>query len=325
MIIEPKYFRHKYGLALLLLPISLAYIVGDFINRLLTPAYRSRARVICVGNLTIGGVGKTPIVMKIVERLLKEKTRVGVLSRGYGGRLSGMRPVMLDIKKHTALEVGDEPFLIASKFPKVPVCICANRARGAKLLEQRVDVIVMDDGLQNYSLEKDVKISVFDGRAAMGNGYVLPAGPLRQLPGTCLRGIDACVIMSESNAALAIRLSRYTRDIFDARAIARFDFKKLGKKPVIAFAGIGRPHKFYRMLEENGLNLVKWHSFLDHHRYSGRELAFLLREADRRKAALLTTMKDFVKIPDKLKGRFTPIDIGVQIDGEDRFMRLLAK
>jgi tetraacyldisaccharide 4'-kinase len=248
-----------------------------------------------------------------------------VLSRGYGGRLSGLSPVLVDTKGHTALDVGDEPFLIASKFPGLPVCICASRARGARLLEQRVDVIVMDDGLQNYSLAKDVKISVFDGRAALGNGYVLPAGPLRQLPGTCLNGIDACVIMAEKNAALERRLSKYTSEIFDARAVAKFDFKKLKGKKAIAFAGIGRPHKFYKTLEENGVDVIKWHSYLDHHEYSKRDLDFLIRDAKSHGAVLLTTMKDFVKIPAPLKKHFTPIDIDVEIEDERRFMKLAVK
>ncbi|MDR1476861.1 MAG: tetraacyldisaccharide 4'-kinase [Rickettsiales bacterium] len=326
MIVEPKYFRHRYSpLALALLPVSLCYLAGDFLNRLFSTPYRSRARVICIGNLTVGGVGKTPIVIKVVEHFARRGTRVGVMSRGYGGRLSGMHPVVVDPRKHTALDVGDEPYMIASKLRGVPVCICSDRARSARLLEEFVDVIVMDDGLQNYSIAKDVKVSVFDGRAGLGNGYVLPAGPLRQLTRTCLSDVDACVIMSEKNASLEHKLSEYTKNIFDARAVAKFDFMKLRGKKAVAFAGIGRPHKFLKTLEENKVDVIRWHAFADHHEYRTRELDALLREAGRLGAVLLTTMKDFVKIPKSYQKRFTPVDIDVAIGNSGRFMRLLGK
>ena len=177
----PKYFNSKLGIGILFLPLSFLYWFISSIKRIFSNPYKVGTKVVCIGNITLGGVGKTPLVIKIIEELLKRNIKVGVLSRGYRGRLSSSTPVLVDGKKHTSLDVGDEVFMIYQKFlGKVPVCICTNRANGAKILKDKVDIIIMDDGLQNYTLFKDKSIIVFDGIQTVGNGFIFPAGPLRE-------------------------------------------------------------------------------------------------------------------------------------------------
>ncbi|MDR2098757.1 MAG: tetraacyldisaccharide 4'-kinase [Rickettsiales bacterium] len=308
--------------AFLLLPFSLLYMLGDWLNRHMHRPYRPKARVICVGNLTLGGTGKTPLVIHLAERLMRRGLRVGIISRGYGGRLGGARPVLVDVRKHGARDVGDEPFLIASKL-NVPVAIGADRAGAARLVEKKADVIVMDDGLQNYTLEQDVRICVFDGMKGMGNGFVFPAGPLRQSPSACLWRIDAAVVMGAKNAALERRIGKHVRAIFHAKTVPPADLKRYRGRRAVAFAGIGNPAKFFRMLAEAGVRLERKIAFGDHHCYRPEELEFLIGAARGDRAILLTTAKDYVKIPPPMRKGFIPVDIGVAIENEGKLLEMI--
>ena len=321
---EPKYFYKKWGISTLLLPLSLVYMFADRLNHLLSRPYKSRAKVICVGNIVLGGVGKTPIVIEIIKHLLKKNIRVGVISRGYGGTLSSNTPIIVDTKKYTGSEIGDEPYLIASKFKNVPVCICKNRATAAKFLEDKIDVIIMDDGFQNYKLKKDVKIAVFDGISGIGNGYIFPAGPLRQVVKSGLKDVNLAIIMRAKNQPLENKIRGRRIKIIFGKTIPESKLCNFKGSSVISFAGIGKPQKFYKTLSDAGIKIVDKIDFPDHYSYTAEDIAMLKNLGKIKNLPVLTTMKDYVKIPAKDKKNFTPIDIEVKFDNEKVLVETLS-
>ena len=248
-------------------------------------AYRSHASVVCVGNLTVGGSGKTPVAIALGSLFRKKGAAVAFLARGYGRRSSDA--MLVDTKKHDAGSVGDEALLLARVAPTI---VSRNRAEGARLAERHgADVIVMDDGHQNFTLAKDVSVVVVDGESGFGNGRTIPAGPLRERVRQGLARADAVIVMGEG----APPLSGYTRPVLHARLEPdrHFDGRKL-----IAFAGIGRPDKFFASLRAQGAKLVETHAFADHHGYAAAELAMLRARARDTGAGLVTTEKDFVRL-----------------------------
>ncbi|MBD5405546.1 tetraacyldisaccharide 4'-kinase [bacterium] len=321
---EPKYFYKKWGISTLLFPLSLLYRFGDNLNRAFSHPYKSKAKVICIGNIVLGGVGKTPIVIEIIKYFLSKNIRVGVISRGYGGTLSSNTPIIVDTKKYTGSEIGDEPYLVASKFKNVPVCICKDRKKAAKLLENKVDVIIMDDGFQNYKLKKDIRIAVFDGIDGIGNGYIFPAGPLRQSLKSGLKGVNLAIIMRKNNPQLENKIKKYGISVINGKTVPTSNLKEYKGKKVIAFAGIGKPQKFYKTLTDNDIKIIQKINFPDHYLYTEEDIKKLKNLAKSKKLPILTTMKDYVKIPDSDKKNFTPIDIEVKFDNEKVLFKTLS-
>ena len=319
----PKYFNSKLGIGILFLPLSVIYWLVSNIKRGFSRPYHSKARVICIGNITLGGVGKTPLVIKIIEELLKKKMHVGVLSRGYGGRLSSNKPILVDAKKHTALDVGDEVLMIYQNLKgKVPVCICSNRANGAKVLENKVDIIIMDDGLQNYTLSKDKSVLVFDGVNTTGNGFIFPAGPLRETIKSGMKKASAVVIMRKFNQAFEKKLSGYNVPIFNAQ-VDPVNLKKFVKKQVVAFAGIGNPQKFYDTLKSEKIKIKRSFEFPDHYQYKIEDFEKILKTAGN--LPILTTAKDYVKIPTKYRKKITPVEIDLNIKNMGKLLDVILK
>ena len=317
----PKYFNKKFGLGMLFLPLAGLYWFAGKMAKLFSVGYRAKATVVCVGNVVVGGVGKTPLVIEVVEHFLKLGKRVAVISRGYGSDSEkGETPVFVDVKKSTADEVGDEPLMIAKRFRgKVPVCICRNRGVGLQCLDAMgVDVVVADDGLQNYTFKKDKVVIVFDGKDCIGNGWILPAGPLRETLTSGMKKADIVMMMRQANPTFEKRLWRYGKPVFHAKTVVQNTAEFAGKK-VVAFAGIGKPEKFYKSLSEAGANIVGTYDFDDHHHYVETEILHLVDMAKKHKAMLVTTEKDFVKLPTRLADKISVLRIGVEIDNPDEF------
>lgn len=248
--------------------------------------YQVSVPVIIVGNLTIGGNGKTPLVIWLVDLLKKNGYRPGVVSRGYGGKLQN-NPLIVDPNSNPAI-VGDEPLLIARKT-EVPVVVCRNRVKAAEMLiKQNCNVIVSDDGLQHYSLGRDIEIVVIDGLRRFGNGYCLPAGPLRE-PLSRLQEVDWRVVTQ----GIAER-GEYTMALETTQAYklndrkAKVSLAEFKNQTVHAVAGIGNPDRFFASLKLAGLRIIE-HPYPDHHVFSKNELEF----ADN--APVLITEKDAVK------------------------------
>ncbi len=257
------------------------------------PHYRPPVPVICVGNFVVGGAGKTPTAIALARIARGRGLRAGLLASGYGGREVG--PLLVDPESHNADRVGDEALLLAAAGPTV---VAKDRAAGARrLVEEGVDLIVMDDGFQNPALAKDLSLVVVDAAVGIGNGRVVPAGPLRAPLQLQLQCADALLVVGDGTAAeplvrAAARSGRATLrgHLRPTRA------RGWRKEPILAFAGIGRPEKFFATLAEAHAPVVRTVSFPDHHRYTDAEAAELLAAAEAEKLRLVTTEKDHVRL-----------------------------
>jgi tetraacyldisaccharide 4'-kinase len=285
--------------------------------------------VICVGNFTVGGAGKTPAALAVGRLLLAAHQRLFFLSRGYGGRLAG--PVRVDLAVHTAAAVGDEPLLLARLAPTI---VARDRVAGAAAARRSgASVIVMDDGFQNPALSKDLSILLVDGRRGIGNGRVIPAGPLRAPLETQIRHAHAVVFVgpSDNTAAIMERTRRHNAAIYHARLEPDPDtVAALKGRKVLAFAGIGDPEKFFITLAEAGISVAERVRFADHHRYTAAEARGLLARADADNLMLLTTEKDLVRLSGKrrlaaLAARTNPLPVQLVIEEADAFRDMVLK
>jgi tetraacyldisaccharide 4'-kinase len=295
----PEFWQHDGIAARLLAPLGALYDLAGLLRARFARPARVAAPVICGGNLTAGGTGKTPTAIAIARHLAARGRRPAFLSRGHGGRLRG--PVRVDPDRHDAADVGDEPLLLARVAPTFVARRRDAAARAA--IAAGADVLVMDDGLQNPSLAKDLRIVVVDGATGFGNGHVLPAGPLRVGATRGIAAADLFVMMGEDRTGLRARLAARAPVVDaslepDGDAAAAFAGRR-----VAAFAGIGRPEKFFATLERCGAVLVARAPFPDHHRFAAAELqrlADMARDAD---ATLATTAKDAVRLPASMRAQ----------------------
>lgn len=288
---EPAFWWRKAGLSAgLLAPLAAAY-GAVAARRMARPGARAKVPVLCVGNFTLGGSGKTPTVLAIARMLQDAGIKPFCLSRGYGGSIAG--PKLVDVQSDSAAQVGDEPLLLAQAAPTV---VARDRVAGATFAHaQGADVIIMDDGLQNSSLVKDFTLAVVDGRRGIGNGFVFPAGPLRAPLQAQLPRVDALLVIGDVIGAPDVIAAAQARGlpVWHARLVpdagAVVDLKP---RKVFAFAGIGDPEKFFISAGEAGLSVAQRKAFPDHHRFTTEEAAELIMEAEHDGAALLTTEKD---------------------------------
>lgn len=287
----PLFWNSKKGIAKILLPISYIYGAVTQMRLRLSKPYKSRAKVICIGNITAGGVGKTPVALAMADKYLKNGKKVFFLTRGYKGKLDN---VLVDLDKHTAEETGDEARLLATKAPTI---IASQRDKGAKMAEKMgAEIIIMDDGFQNPSLYKDESWLVFDGAVGVGNGYIIPAGPLRETLTNGEKRADYILIMGDDKTGLSkqCRLPVYYGRV-EAEPLV------LENKRVLAFAGIGHPEKFYKTLADLGYTVVKTKDFADHFAYKDEDVEKLKAEAEMSGLSLVTTEKDYVKLSTEAK------------------------
>jgi tetraacyldisaccharide 4'-kinase len=315
----PEFWERPGPLSTLLAPLGSAYAAAGRFRRALATPWRAPVPVLCVGNLVVGGAGKTPVAMDLTQRLTRRGARPHLLSRGYTGSLAG--PIQVDPARHSFREVGDEPLLLARV---APTWIARDRVAGAKAaVAAGATVLVLDDGFQNPGLVQDLKFVVVDGLYGFGNGRVMPAGPLREPAATGLARADAVVVMGDGDSGFARieggppLLRAYLLPVSDPSA-----FKGLR---AVAFAGIGRPQKFFASLEWLGATVVARHAFGDHEPYSAGMLRPILAEAERLGVPVLTTEKDWVRIPLELRERITPVPVSVSWDSAREVEALLDR
>lgn len=277
----------------------LAALYGRAVTRRMArPGSRVSAPVICIGNFVVGGAGKTPTALAVAQWLKRAGETPYFLSRGYGGALSADGGAhLVDQRRHCAAEAGDEPLLLARVAQTV---VARDRPTGAMLaLAGGASLIVMDDGLQNPSLRRDFALAVIDGAVGFGNGRLLPAGPLRAPIELQLQHTSAALVIGEGEAgrAAGALFEAAGKPIFHGRLApdANAALRMLGAR-VVAFAGIGRPQKFFDSLTACGAKLAARHSFPDHYPYRPSDIAALQRQAEALDALLVTTEKDMVKI-----------------------------
>ncbi len=287
----PEFWGREPGLAAgLLAPFGAAWDAAGRVRRALVQPHRAPAPVICVGNLVAGGAGKTPVALALAEWLAARAIPVHVVARGYGGRNAG--PVRVDPAAHDAREVGDEALLLAARAPS---WVARNRAAGiAAAVAAGAAAVLLDDGFQNPSVAKALSLLVVDAGYGFGNRRVIPAGPLREDLRRGLARADAVVLLGAGGSARAAT-ELGGRAVVPA-VLAPVDGERFAGLRVIAFAGIGRPQKFFAMLRGLGAELVGEAPFPDHHRYRDRDIAALRGAADRERARLVTTAKDVVRL-----------------------------
>ena len=251
--------------------------------------------VICIGNLTVGGSGKTPVVAALRAYFTEKGYRAASLSRGYKGELDG--PLRVETDTHSARDVGDEPVMLAASGE---AWISKDRVAGARAMEaDGVEVILMDDGHQNPDLTKDLSLIVVDGGNPVGNGFVFPKGPLREPLEVGLARADAVIVMGEMSAD-APDFGALVKTVMSSCVVPT---APAPKGPLVAFAGIGRPQKFFDTLTEAGAELVDAVPFPDHHAFTQSDLTYLERLADDRGAQLITTEKDHVRLNPDMRAR----------------------
>ncbi len=284
---EPAFWWRSSGLAAGLLAPAAACYGTVAARRMKRQGERAAVPVLCVGNFTHGGAGKTPTAMWLAKMLQEAGEQPFCLSRGYGGSLAGPRRV--DAKTDAAAMVGDEALLLACMAPTI---VARDRVAGARAAQAAgAGVIVMDDGLQNASLAKDFTLAVIDARRGIGNACVFPAGPLRAPLKAQLACADALLAIGDGDGARAFAASGlpvfHGRLQADPAAVAA-----LKARQVLAFAGIGDPDKFFATAAEAGIAVAERQPFPDHHRFSAEEAADLIMRAEHDGLALLTTEKD---------------------------------
>lgn len=266
--------------------------------------------VICVGNLNAGGTGKTPTVIAIAQRLARQGIAAHVVSRGHGGTLTG--PVRVDPQSHSAAQTGDEPLLIAAH---APIWVARDRAAGARAAAAAgAECIILDDGFQNPSVKKDLSLIVVDAGVGFGNGRCIPAGPLREPVETGLARADLLLSIGP-----APDQQRFAEDwgkaiplpCLQGHLAPGADRPQLQGRRVIAFAGIGRPEKFFATLRQQGAEIVKTIPLADHQVLSAELIGKFEAEAREQAAELITTEKDAMRLPAAYRPRVLTLPVGL--------------
>ena len=322
----PAFWWKKPGAAAALLSPFAAIYGAVAARRLKQAGARADIPVICAGNLTVGGAGKTPTAIMIARMLIAAGETPVFLTRGYGARLAG--PVLAQ-SSHTAAQIGDEPLLLARVAPTV---VARDRIAGARLAKDNgASIIVMDDGFQNPSLAKDLSILVVDGARGIGNARVIPAGPLRAPLDAQLERAHAMLIVGAVAGAAPLVIAARARrlPLFHARLEPDpATVAELASTKVLAFAGIGDPVKFFATVAAAGIEARIHRGFGDHHRYRADEAAALLDEAERHNLTLLTTEKDLARMQGdasvaKLAARARALPVYLTVTEDEDFRRLV--
>ncbi|NHK28664.1 tetraacyldisaccharide 4'-kinase [Parvularcula flava] len=306
-------------MAKLLGPIASLYQTIDRKKRASRIPYRASGPVICVGNASMGGVGKTPFSILLSTLLAESGHKPGFLTRGYGGSEKG--PVEVTAN-HTYAEMGDEALLLAHHGP---VIVSRDREAGARMLfaSQSADVLIMDDGFQNPSLVKDVSFLLVDAETGFGNGLVFPAGPLRETPEQAKARADAVVVVTRH---AEVEIPADLADFAGSLPLFRAWLEPVAAEPgkVVAFCGIGRPAKFYATLERAGYTLAATRDFPDHHAWKAGDLSELQALAAQHDAPLITTQKDHVRLPVDIRDSVKTLSVRMAVDDPARLGELLA-
>ncbi len=301
-LITPKFWKTRNILSYLLYPISIIYSIISSCLSCSFQIYQPRAKIIRIGNITMGGAGKTPVVLSIAKTLSNKK--LAILTRGYKGQLLG--PIMVN-EYHNVDEVGDEALLLSKQ---APTCVAKDRLKGIKFLENLgYDIIITDDGMQDNRFKSFLTIMVVDGHFGFGNRMIFPAGPLRESIKSGMKKADFAVVIGEGNFDVNL-------PTLHAHLISNIS---LGGQKFIAFAGIGNPEKFFLSVEQAGGKIMESIVFADHYQYTEKDIEYLTSKG----YPLITTEKDYVRIDKKYKDRIQTLPVDLIWQDKESLNRLL--
>ncbi|ABV73864.1 tetraacyldisaccharide 4'-kinase [Rickettsia canadensis str. McKiel] len=306
-LLYPKFWQKQNIIAYLLLPVSLIYQFLGYLRASLAQPIMLPAKVICVGNCSVGGTGKTQIVIYLAKLLKARNVSFVIVTKGYGSKLKNAAIVNA---RHTVLEVGDEGVILV----KYGLVIATKNIKEALPLinELKPDVIIVDDFLQNPHFHKDFTIVSVDSQRLFGNGFLIPAGPLRQYPNKALDAADLVFLVSSTNDKMLNILTPYVNKLINAQIVPLNNIDKT--KNYFAFSGIGNPERFFSTLKNYGLNIVGYKIFPDHYNYLQADLENLYSLAkEHNNATLITTRKDYVKFHD-LNNNIVCLDVELSIN-----------
>lgn len=313
----PDFWTSRRLLSTLLVPAGCVYALATRL-RLGRPGWRAPVPVICVGNIGIGGAGKTPVALALARRLAAQGRAPHFLTRGYRGREAG--PLRVDPAKHDARAVGDEPLLLARV---APTWVSRDRAAGAKAAATAgAGCIVMDDGFQNPALVKDLSLVVVDGGFGFGNERVIPAGPLREPIADGMARADAIVLVGEDLTGAHRHFGAVP--VLAARIVPEPTAPSLAGKKVVAFCGIGRPEKFFATVRALGAKVEEEMPYPDHHAFRDEEIMFILEIAAKRGAVAVTTEKDHARLSPDAKLMVETVPITIEFDSPGAVETMLA-
>lgn len=314
----PRFWQDKNPISLALLPLSFLYRLGAWVDRNCSTAHHAPLPVIAVGNVTAGGAGKTPACLALVPLLAGIGCTPHILTRGY--RAAGKLRAHLINPQDDWRNVGDEALLLAES---APTWVGADRLASAQAAAAAgASVLVCDDALQHHALHKDISLLVIDGPYGVGNGMILPAGSLREPLSAAIARADALLIIGDDTQCLATHLSI---PVFRATLRPLGDTSFLATGRWLAFAGIGRPEKFYASLRQLGAELVTSCDFPDHHAYRADELAELAARAAALDCQLITTAKDAIKLPPVCRQSVRVLPVELTLDDPDLFVDFLLE
>ena len=300
---KPKFWNNKNFLSICLLPLCLITIIFNIFKTYIISGFRSNIPIICVGNIFIGGTGKTPLSIYIYNLLKRKKYRPAIVRKYYNSHI--------DEINFTKSKVGQ---FFYDKKRTLSI---------SKAESKKNNVIIMDDGLQDVSVIKDLNIICFNSSDLIGNGFVLPAGPLREK----LKNVNNCqiaVINGKRNIAFEKKLKSISNniEIYQSKYIIKNSKKFRGKK-ILAFAGIGNPRNFFNLLKDNGFKVKQEISFPDHYNYSKEEIENLISKAKEEGLTLLTTEKDFFRIKRSDFKKINYVSVDLKILNNKSFERIL--
>lgn len=305
----PQFWSERNTIALSLMPFSVIYFLVSSLRKFFQKPYKISKPVICVGNLIAGGSGKTPVAIalgKILREIAPPDYEFSYLSTGYMG--DGAKFVALRDGKHLAKNVGDEPMLLVKT---APTFVAKERLFGAQQIDNisKIKAIILDDGMQNNSLYKDLVILVVDGKIAFGNEWLIPAGPMRETLSGGLKKAHFVVVVGEMTANLQQKLAgkKIVRSHLIVNNLEEFRNEKL-----FAFCGLAYPQKFFSLLKSSDLEVCEEKSFPDHYSYQDSDLEILYEDAQKKGLKLITTKKDWVKFSKEFQEKISYLDIELE-------------
>jgi tetraacyldisaccharide 4'-kinase len=325
MFKTPQFWLHKKSfISLILLPLSLLYKIGFSLKKNFIKTQKVDLPIICIGNVIAGGAGKTPVALALGEFFKENNVEFCYLTRGY--KSTNNKVLMIENSNQFDVEnIGDEAKLLAEI---APTCVAKNRYLGYKKIveNKKYRAIIMDDGLQNFQLEYDVKILVIDSKIAFGNQRLIPSGPMRQSLAEVAKNIDLFVVIGQKNIQIEEEILQNNRNakILSAQ-ISASNLDKFINKNIVAFCGIAYPQKFFDFIKKIGLNLVETNIFADHYQYKNEDLEMLYQQALSKNLKLITTKKDWVKFPKNFQDKIDYLDIKLDFENKIMIKNLLEK